>query len=535
MEFRVVSPGDEAILAEVFTQIDATFFRPHPFTPEEARRIALRSGHNMYAVMVDGDRAVAYGMLRGWDEGYARPSLGIAVRNDCQGRGFGRLMMGHLHRAAAARGARTVRLRVHADNTRARLLYESLGYQYGGEERGELVMDLDLEPGLEAGLGTSRSLAADGRGATPPGVRLLRPDDPSWDAWLLNVPRSVFHTAGYHVYARGLGDGEPYLAIVGDSRRGLAWPYTLRPVSSVPGLEWSSATDVHSAYGYPGPLAWGVLAGDPFVERAWRLIVDTWRGQGAVSVFTRFHPLIGNASLVRDIQLRPGQDAAGEGVLMAGPTVSVDLTLAPTAIRAAYGRDLARQIAVARRAGLTTQPDVDLTLLRTFSELYSQTMARLGASEYYFFTEADFKRLAKALPDAVRLLVTSVGSDVAAAGLFFEYGGIAEWHLVGTSDRFGHLSPSKVLVDDAILWARDRGNRVLHMGGGHGGREDSLFWFKSRYSPRRHIFETGRWVIEPHAYAELVAARRAAISGPSSLDPGFFPAYRAALVDDRVE
>jgi len=39
MEFRVVGPGDEAILAEVFTQIDATFFRPHPFTPEEARRI----------------------------------------------------------------------------------------------------------------------------------------------------------------------------------------------------------------------------------------------------------------------------------------------------------------------------------------------------------------------------------------------------------------------------------------------------------------------------------------------------------------
>lgn len=59
MEFRVVGPGDEAILAEVFTEIDATFFRPHPFTPEEARRIAFRSGHNMYAAMVDGDRLSA--------------------------------------------------------------------------------------------------------------------------------------------------------------------------------------------------------------------------------------------------------------------------------------------------------------------------------------------------------------------------------------------------------------------------------------------------------------------------------------------
>jgi CelD/BcsL family acetyltransferase involved in cellulose biosynthesis len=302
----------------------------------------------------------------------------------------------------------------------------------------------------------------------------------------------------------------------------------------VPGLEWSRATDVHSVYGYPGPLAWGVSAGDPFVEHAVRLIVETWRSQGAVSVFTRFHPLLDNASLLRDLRLRPDQDAAQEGVIAAGPTVSVDLTLAPTEIRAGYGRDLARQIRVARRAGLGTEPDAALALLHTFSDLYSQTMARLGASEFYFFREADFERLAKTLPGAVRLLVTSIGSDVAAAGLFFEYGGVAEWHLVGTSDKFGYLSPSKVLVDDAILWARDRGNRVLHMGGGHGGREDALFWFKSRYSPRRHVFETGRWVIEPREYAALVDARLAVISGPGRLDPDFFPVYRAPLVADQA-
>jgi len=441
-------------------------------------------------------------------------------------------MMGHLHRAAAERGARTVRLRVHADNIRARRLYESLGYQYGGEDRGELVMDVDLKARLEAGLDAPRAWAADGTTAASPGVRLFRPEDPPWDALLLNVPRSVFHTAGYHVYARGLGDGEPYLAIVGDRQRGLAWPYTLRPVAAVRGLEWTNATDVHSVYGYPGPLAWGLSAGDPFVEHALRLIVETWRSQGAVSAFTRFHPLLGNASLVRDLPLRPDQDPKTEGVIPAGPTVSVDLTLAPAAIRAAYGRDLGRQIQVARRAGLRTEPDVGLALLSTFADLYSQTMARLGASEYYLFGEPDFRRLAKVLPGAVRLLVTSVGGDVAAAGLFFEYGGITEWHLVGTADKYIHLSPSKVLVDDAITWARDRGNRVLHMGGGHGGREDSLFWFKSRYSPRRHVFETGRWVIEPRLYEELCAARLAAISGPGTPDPGFFPTYRAPLVPD---
>ena len=533
MEFRVVGPSDEAVLADLFAHIDETFFRPHPFTPEEARLIARRSGHNLFALLVDGDRAVAYGMLRGWDDGYATPSLGVAVRDDCQGRGLGGVMMEHLHRAARARAASTVRLRVHPDNARARRLYESLGYEYrGGEDRGELVMEVDLNPSLEAGLGLDYGWATDRATAASSGLRLLRPEDPSWDASLLSVPRSVFHLAGYHAYARGSGEGEPYLAIVGDSRRGLAWPYLLRPVAEVPGLEGTGATDVHSVYGYPGPVAWGVSPGDPFVEDAWRLIVETWRGQGAASAFTRFHPLLENASLMRDLSLRPEQDTRGEGVIAAGPTVSVDLTLETEAIQRAYGRGLLRDVTAARKAGLRTEPDEEFAFLSTFAGLYEETMVRLGAADFYRFSEDDFRRLRDALGGKLRLLVTFMGDTVAAAGLFMEAGGILEWHLVGSSDAFRELSPSKVLVDDAIAWARGRGNRILHMGGGRGGRVDSLFWSKSRFSPRRHTFETGRWVLEPRLYDELVGARRAAISGPGTLDPNFFPTYRAPLILD---
>ena len=146
MEFRIVGPADEAILADIFTDIDDVFFRPHPFTREEAGLIAGQAaGRDVYALLAEDGRGVAYGMLRGWDEGYAVPSLGIAVRTSAQGRGLGRLMMAHLHAEAGRRGATVVRLRVHPNNVRARRLYESLGYGYAGEDRGELVMLLDLE------------------------------------------------------------------------------------------------------------------------------------------------------------------------------------------------------------------------------------------------------------------------------------------------------------------------------------------------------------------------------------------------------
>ena len=144
VEFRIASGEDEELLADIFAEMDTTFFRPHPFTADEARRLANYPGRDVYALLAVDGRAVAYGLLRGWDEGYATPSLGVAVRPSAQRRGYSRLMIESLHAVARARGADRVRLRVHRDNTVARHLYESLGYRYDGEERGELVMVVDV-------------------------------------------------------------------------------------------------------------------------------------------------------------------------------------------------------------------------------------------------------------------------------------------------------------------------------------------------------------------------------------------------------
>lgn len=108
-------------------------------TTEEAERVESYAGRDVYLWTEH-----AYGFLRGWDDGYDVPSLGIAVATDAQGQGHGRAMMLALHEAARERGAQSIRLRVHPDNTRARQLYESLGYVEAGEERGEMLMLLDL-------------------------------------------------------------------------------------------------------------------------------------------------------------------------------------------------------------------------------------------------------------------------------------------------------------------------------------------------------------------------------------------------------
>jgi ribosomal-protein-alanine N-acetyltransferase len=149
IKFSRISPEWELALIEFFDALKSSgadrAFHPHPFDAAEAQRRAAYTGRDEYHIAAHGSTIVAYGMLRGWDDGYEIPSLGIAVHARWQGLGIGRRMMEHLHRVARARGARFVRLRVYPDNEAAIRLYESLGYDFaGGDEQGQRVGVLTL-------------------------------------------------------------------------------------------------------------------------------------------------------------------------------------------------------------------------------------------------------------------------------------------------------------------------------------------------------------------------------------------------------
>lgn len=115
-------------------------FHPHAMTREFAATHAWLN--DVYDVMVvePCSEVIAYGILRGWDAGYKRPSLGIAVAAEYRGRGLGRAMMEHLHCTARLRGATEVRLKVYPENIGAKNLYTSLGYEWLPDlEVGQLV------------------------------------------------------------------------------------------------------------------------------------------------------------------------------------------------------------------------------------------------------------------------------------------------------------------------------------------------------------------------------------------------------------
>ncbi|MGA2889975.1 MAG: GNAT family N-acetyltransferase [Terracidiphilus sp.] len=145
LEIRTLSPEWEYSLAKFFSCLQDSadqYFHPHPLTDEYAHRLARYSGADSYYLVVHNGAILAYGMLRGWDEGYEVPSLGIVVHPDHRGNKLGELLMLFLHAVARHRGAKAVRLKVYRENTAARDFYLRLGYAFDAENFGEQMIGI---------------------------------------------------------------------------------------------------------------------------------------------------------------------------------------------------------------------------------------------------------------------------------------------------------------------------------------------------------------------------------------------------------
>jgi sugar O-acyltransferase (sialic acid O-acetyltransferase NeuD family) len=339
-----------------------------------------------------------------------------------------------------------------------------------------------------------------------------------WKGVLAQVAQHDFyHLPEYHRLAEERGEGSAHLFAYHDGAYTIALPLLLRPVEASGGEAWSDATSV---YGYAGPLASHAGMPAAVVRSFQKGLKEALAARRVVTVFSRLHPLIPQRGMLAGLgDCRPE-----------GETVSIDLTLPPEEQWARYRSSLKTRIKKLRREGLVCLRDGDKCHLPEFTDIYHQTMRRVKAHSSYFFEEEYFTRLASGLGPALELFVVTLGGVVIAGGLFTICGGIVQYHLGGTCDAFLKLGPMSLLFDTVRLWANEEGARVVHLGGGVGSREDSLFHFKIGFSDRRHLFPTWRWVIEPDAYRELCDrdARRNLAHGVERASGDYFPQYRCS-------
>jgi len=108
------------------------------------------------------------------------------------------------------------------------------------EDRGELVMLVDLKPGTQLPPEVCPA---------PPTLKetLLAVDAPEWEAVLRAARHDFYHLPAYLALCAGQERGRPRAPYVTDVRRTMLLPLVIR---GIPG----GGFDATSPYGYPGPV-----------------------------------------------------------------------------------------------------------------------------------------------------------------------------------------------------------------------------------------------------------------------------------------
>jgi lipopolysaccharide/colanic/teichoic acid biosynthesis glycosyltransferase len=310
-----------------------------------------------------------------------------------------------------------------------------------------------------------------------------------WDATLAGLGHAdAYLLRGYLEAACLIEGGRPTLLRSGDTVLACSMRH-------IPGSELE---DVTTPYGYGGPFG-------P-AKRFWPAYENWCAERAIVSTFVRFHPLAQNHRGAPDaMTLERLADTIAWGLEGGDPFESIHR----------HHRRLVRKAKDRVRVRVEEGP----ATLAGFAALYEETMRQRGADDFYLFPPEYWETLLVGLGDRVVLLEALDEEGVAASILCLATPPWLHYHLGASAERARRSGATHLLMLAAARWGRERGFAQLHLGGGVGGAQDSLWEFKQRFAPggEREMW-IGKLVHDERTYAEL--------SDRTAVD-GWFPAYRA--------
>lgn len=298
---------------------------------------------------------------------------------------------------------------------------------------------------------------------------------------------------------------------------GVLYPFILRPLSAEP---WNppgqAGWDLTSAYGYGGPFAWNLTAGE--AGSFWAQF-DGWaRAREVVTSFTRL-------SVFPD-QLLPFD---GE-VVVNSPNVVRGLELSEEDLWNDYAPKVRQNVRRARSRGCSVQVDPDGVRLEEFHHVYTETMRRRNASSYYFFSREFFELLLLRLKGHFAFFHVVHAEKVVSSELVLLSHRHAYFFLGGTLVEAFDLRPNDLLQHETFRWCRNAGKRALVLGGGYRGSE-GLLRYKKSFAPGGEVpFCIGRKIHDPVLTDRLLEERRRwerARGVDWQPEAGFFPPYRS--------
>lgn len=335
----------------------------------------------------------------------------------------------------------------------------------------------------------------------------------AWEAW---PERDVMAHPGFaRLFARPVDRAVALLW--GEGPGAILAPLILRPLSAEPWAPAGEARwDAVTPYGYGGPYA---LGPGPRDDAGWARAVEDWTSrERLVTTFVR-------------LSLFPEQLAALPYVPSEKlPNVVVPLGGGPDGLWSGYEGKVRKWVKTAEAAGVTVEVDRDGSSLDDFHDVYTHTMTRNQAVDWYFFPKEFFRRIVADLAGHFAFFNARLGGKVVSTDLVLCSRRHVYYFLGGTLDEAFDHGPNYLVKHRVALWAIGEGKTSYVLGGGYEAG-DGLFRYKRAYARGGIVpFRVGCVVHDEAAAAELSAAR-AAYEKKAGKDwaprPDYFPPYRS--------
>ncbi len=309
------------------------------------------------------------------------------------------------------------------------------------------------------------------------------------------------------------GDGKSLLFVYYNESGGIViHPFLIRPLSEFLREKNSDITifDITSPYGYNGYLRNNPkLDMDIFYEHFQNYCNDN----NIISEFVRFHPLLNNANYApRKVSMIQERE-----------TVVIDLTLSEKDFWSSLNPKCRNKIRKAMKNNVSVVLDENFNNIDTFYYLYTDTMQRLNAHKYYFFSKKWFYSLIELLKENVVLFHAIFNGIIINSSLCLFNDQFIHYYLSGSLFAERNMAANNILLYEVALWAQAKGIKYFHLGGGY-QPNDSLSRFKAAFSPLRVKYYLGGVIHQPKYYEYLCKLRI------KTQDVGaqgtYFPLYR---------
>jgi hypothetical protein len=237
-----------------------------------------------------------------------------------------------------------------------------------------------------------------------------------------------------------------------------------RPITQIGSIKITeNYFDLESAYGYGGYYT--NSNNKEFISRAMTAYKTRCKSENIIAEFTRYHPFN------KFPQLHANQL---DFCINDREVVVIDLQ---TDLFKNYKAKVRNTV----KRSLENVSFSESTDLKKFYSLYSETMKKNNADEYYFFG-IDFFQDLLALKN-VTLYAVSHDQEVVAMAFFMNGQEISHYHLSANSNISYKLNANYAILHQAFLEAQKIGQKFFLLGGGTTSNiDDSLLRFKSKFS-----------------------------------------------------